>query len=95
MKKACCRACLVARDSPVIPKSALIERGGLQGIFVINEKDKAYFRWLQLGVTHAEYIEVRAGLQGGERIITAVNPALREGDTITREIQGDPSRLAS
>jgi RND family efflux transporter MFP subunit len=80
---------LKTRDSPVIPRDALIKRGGLQGVFVIDEKNKAYFRWLQLGINNAENIEVRAGLLGGERIITAAHPPLREGDIITNSTQSN------
>jgi len=80
---------LETRDSPVIPKDALIERGGLQGVFVIDKENKAYFRWLQLGINNAENIEVRAGLLRGERIITVAHPTLREGDVITHPAQGD------
>ncbi|MBV1880698.1 MAG: efflux RND transporter periplasmic adaptor subunit [Pseudomonadales bacterium] len=73
---------LESKESPVVPATAIIERGGLQGVFVINQTNRAHFRWLQLGVTTAGTVEVRSGLEGGERIIIAVNPAIGEGDII-------------
>ena len=79
---------LGTRTSPVIPSKALIERGGLQGVFVVNNKNKAYFRWLQLGVKKTDDIEVRAGLEGGELIVIGVNNQIREGDFIRNQQEG-------
>lgn len=79
---------LETRTSPVIPSKALIERGGLQGVFVVNDKNKAYFRWLQLGVKKMDIIEVRAGLEGGELILVREISQLREGDIIHNQQDG-------
>ncbi len=66
----------------VIPNSSLIERGGLLGVFVVNENKEAHFRWLQLGTRTTDYIEVRAGLLANENIILNANMNIREGDFI-------------
>ena len=66
----------------VIPYSALIERGGLLGVFVVNKDKKAHFRWLQLGAKTANSIEVRSGLLANENIILQAIPQIREGDYI-------------
>jgi len=66
----------------VIPNSSLIERGGLLGVFVVNENKEAHFRWLQLGTRTTDFIEVRAGLSANENIILHANSKIREGDFI-------------
>lgn len=69
-------------QSPTIPRSALVIRGGLEGVFVLDEKNHAYFRWLRLGREWPEKIQVRAGLTGGEYIVNMATASLREGDKV-------------
>ncbi len=66
----------------VIPKSALIERGGLQGVFVINNQHQAQFRWLRLGREWPQQVAVNAGLRADEHIVAAPNAQLRDGDRV-------------
>lgn len=77
------RFTLGENKSPVIPSRALVERGGLRGVFVVDGEDRARFRWLRTGREWRDRIEVTAGLQAGERLVVAVDPALRDGDRIT------------
>ena len=69
-------------QSPVIPSTALIERGGLKGVFVVNDEGRAYFRWLRLGQELPNTIQVTAGLDAGEQIVAIAETQLREGDRI-------------
>lgn len=74
---------LVGQDENLtIPPSALIDKGGLQGVYVVDEESKARFRWLRIRRTWPDKIEIAAGLNPGEKIITAVPGDLREGDLI-------------
>jgi len=66
----------------MVPKKALTERGGLKGVFVIDDNNKAHFRWLRIGKIEAERVEVQAGLKEGERIVAVIETRLREGDLI-------------
>lgn len=72
-------------DLPVIPASALFERGGLRGVFVLDDHNHVHFRWLQVGKKWEKGIEVRAGLKGGERIVAVADARLHEGDLINEE----------
>ncbi len=67
---------------PVVPRQALVERGGLYGVFVVDDESKAYFRWLHTGREWPDRVEVTAGLQPGERLVAAPDSALRDGDRI-------------
>jgi RND family efflux transporter MFP subunit len=78
------RASFAVGDSPslLVPAQALVERGGLRGVFLVDEAGLARFRWLRTGREWPDRIEVTAGLAAGERIVAAVDPGLREGDRI-------------
>ncbi len=68
--------------SLVVPRQALVERGGLYGVFVVDSEGKAHFRWLHTGREWPDRVEVTAGLQPGERLVGAPDGALRDGDRI-------------
>ena len=52
----------------LVPARALFERGGLTGVFVV-EDDRARLRWVARGAAAGDAVEVRAGLEGGERVV--------------------------
>lgn len=65
---------------PSLPRTALVERGDLTGVFVARE-GHAELRWLALGDASAASVSVRAGLQPGEPVIDHPG-ALRDGQPI-------------
>jgi len=66
-----------------IPTGAVLERGGLSGVFVVAE-GKARLRWIAPGAVSGGQIEVRAGLEAGERV--ALEPTgLSDGTPVTEE----------
>jgi multidrug efflux pump subunit AcrA (membrane-fusion protein) len=63
-----------------VPRSAVFPRGGLNGLFVA-EDGTARLRWVALGERVGDTVEVRAGIEPGERVI--LDPAgLVEGAPI-------------
>jgi RND family efflux transporter MFP subunit len=50
------------------PRAALVERGGLTGLFVVRD-GVARLRWIDPGVEREEGVVVRAGLAAGEEVI--------------------------
>ena len=52
----------------VIPDLATFERGGLTGVFVVAD-GKARLRWIATGSREGSRVEVRAGLEAGERVV--------------------------
>lgn len=66
----------------IVPKSALIERGGLQGVFVVDNQHKVQFRWLRLGREWPQQVAVNAGLSAGEQVVAIASPQLRDGDRV-------------
>jgi RND family efflux transporter MFP subunit len=68
--------------APVVPRQALVERGGLTGVFVLDEAGLARFRWLRTGREWPQRVEVSAGLAADERFVAVAKPGLREGDRV-------------
>ncbi len=57
------------RHALLIPRSAVVERGQLQGVFVLDQNRVANLRYITLGKPSGSEIEVLAGLQDGERLV--------------------------
>ena len=69
-------------QSLLIPKSALVEKNGLQGVYMVGKSKTALLRWLKIGNTMGENIEVLSGLKAGDKIITSADGRLYNGKTI-------------
>ena len=57
------------RSSLLIPRTAVVERGQLQGVFVLGQDMVASLRYVTLGKPSGSTIEVLAGLQSGEVLV--------------------------
>jgi RND family efflux transporter MFP subunit len=57
------------RSSLLIPQTAVLERGQLQGVYVLDPNKIADLRYVTLGKTTGPEVEVLAGLQEGERVV--------------------------
>jgi RND family efflux transporter MFP subunit len=59
------------RSSLSIPRAAVVERGQLQGVYVIDANQIAGLRYITLGQTAGDQVEVLSGLQEGEKLVAA------------------------
>jgi RND family efflux transporter MFP subunit len=59
------------REALLIPRAATVQRGQLNGVFVIGSDGVALLRYLTLGSPENDQVEVLSGLQTGEKIIAA------------------------
>ncbi len=64
------------RKALVIPRAAIAQRGQLQGIYVIDANQMAGLRYVTLGKTSGNQVEVLSGLQSGEKLVA--DPGSRE-----------------
>ncbi len=78
------------RPEIAIPPAALVDRGGLSGVYVVDAESRLHFRWLRTGNRVGDAQVVLAGLDEGERIVSAPTSGMREGDRIT--VAAGPSR---
>jgi RND family efflux transporter MFP subunit len=51
-----------------VPAAALFERGGLVGLFVVAD-GRARLRWVAAGARDGDLVEIRAGVEAGERVV--------------------------
>ncbi len=69
------------RQTLMIPKSAVVTRAGIDGVFVVDE-GKAFFHMVRTGVEINGDIEVQSGLALGDKIVIDNNQSLLNGDTV-------------
>jgi RND family efflux transporter MFP subunit len=58
-----------SRSALLIPRSTIVERGQLRGVFVVDANQVAQLRYVTLGTASAERVEVLSGLQAGEKLV--------------------------
>lgn len=56
------------REALWIPATAMVRRGELRGVYVLDETDQPRLRQIRTGVTRDDHIEVLSGLSAGERV---------------------------
>jgi RND family efflux transporter MFP subunit len=65
-----------------IPQRAIVERGQLLQVFVVDPKGRAYMRMIRTGKTFGDRVEVLSGLNDGDRIIVEGAEKLRDGNLV-------------
>jgi RND family efflux transporter MFP subunit len=63
-----------------VPRSALVQRGELSGVFVVRD-GKAELRWLSLGEPSGDRLPVKSGLKPGEAVVD-VPGELKDGQPV-------------
>lgn len=66
----------------LIPESALVRRGGLQGVYTVSSSNTAVLRWLKLGKNLGGQLEVLSGLSSEEQLIVSAEGKLYNGAPI-------------
>lgn len=66
-----------------IPRTALVERAGLPGVFTLSADGQARFRLVRPGKLRGADIEILSGLRGGETLVVGDLGAVRDGSPIT------------
>jgi hypothetical protein len=63
----------------MIPESALVRQGQLSGIYTIGNDNVAILRWLRIGKTFGNQVEVLSGLTADEQYIVSAEGKLFNG----------------
>ncbi|MCL5670864.1 MAG: efflux RND transporter periplasmic adaptor subunit [Acidobacteria bacterium] len=63
----------------LVPADALLRRGELEGLFVIDSKGVAYYRLVKTGKAFGNQIEILSGLDDGERVAVSKIDQLSDG----------------
>lgn len=66
-------------DKVVVPESALVHQGQLTGIYTIGNENTAILRWLRIGKSFGNQVEVLSGLNSNEQYIVSAEGKLYNG----------------
>ncbi|MBR9844658.1 MAG: efflux RND transporter periplasmic adaptor subunit [Algicola sp.] len=67
----------------LIPSEALVTNGQLSGIYTVSQSNTALLRWLRLGRTFGDQVEVLSGLNADEAYIVSAEGKLFNGAKIS------------
>ncbi|MFL1011383.1 efflux RND transporter periplasmic adaptor subunit [Flavisericum labens] len=67
----------------IVPKDAIVTNGQLSGIFTVSQSNTAILRWLRLGRTFGNQVEVLSGLNANESYIVSAKGKLFNGVKIS------------
>lgn len=67
----------------LVPIDAIVTKGQLSGIYTVSQHQTALLRWLRLGKTYGDKIEVLSGLNADEQFIISTNGKLYNGVKVT------------
>jgi len=70
-------------DKVLVPVSALVYQGQLTGIYTIGHKNIVILRWLRIGKTFGNQVEVLSGLSANEQYIVSANGKLYNGAKVS------------
>ncbi len=57
------------RESMLVPQTALLQRGQLDAVYVVNKDGLATLRYVTLGNPSSGNVEVLSGLADGDRVV--------------------------
>lgn len=60
-----------------VPRTALVQRAEMTGLYVLGEQGQPLLRQVRLGRVQGEQVEVLAGLSAGEKVVTEPQAAVR------------------
>ena len=72
------------RQAVLVPAGAVIRRGQLTGVWILRQDSKAHLRWVRLGRTFGDSIEILSGLNGDEIVVLSTQQPLLEGDRVVK-----------
>ena len=73
-----------ALEKLMIPLLALVERGGIPGVFVL-QNDQARFRMVRPGKTNAARVQILSGLHGAETLVLGNLTNVHDGSPIIKK----------
>lgn len=75
------------KETIVVAKTAIVEKGQLTGVYVVNEKGLIVYRIVRIGKTYDKEVEILSGLTIGEKIIVAGLEKVVDGGVV-KEVTG-------
>ncbi|MCG6932056.1 MAG: efflux RND transporter periplasmic adaptor subunit [Gallionella sp.] len=79
-----------SRQGISVPKSALLERAGIPGVFVVDAEGIAHYRMVRAGREQGGVVEIEAGLNPGEKVVVSNTSDFDSGDRINLTESSNP-----
>lgn len=73
------------RQAIQVARGAILERGQLQGVYVVGQDNIARFRLVRTGQTSRDATEILSGLTGGEQVVLGGTERVTDGARIERK----------
>ena len=73
------------RRKLMIERQAVISRGQLTGIYLVDSDNIARFRLIRPGKTRGDFVEILSGMKEGDRYVKETPPKLSDGDRVVTE----------
>lgn len=73
----------VKSELVLIPTDAIVKNGQLSGVYTVSESNTALLRWLRLGRTYGNKVEVLSGLNADESYIVSAEGKLFNGAKVS------------
>ena len=73
----------ITYESIFIPIKSLVTKGDLRGLYTVSQQNTAILRWLRLGRTQGDMIEVLSGLNATEKYVESCESKVYNGASIT------------
>jgi RND family efflux transporter MFP subunit len=70
-------------DKVLVPETALVKQGQLTGIYTTGNGNTAILRWLRIGKTFGNQVEVLSGLSANEQYIVSAEGKLYNGAKVS------------
>ena len=70
-------------QSTLIPMDVIVSNGQLSGVYTVSQSNTAILRWLTLGKTYGNQVEVLSGLNSDESYIVSANGKLFNGAKVS------------
>lgn len=77
------------RPSLRVPASAVLDRAGITGVFVVDKQNIAHYRMVRAGDTSNGLTDIQSGLGAGERVVSPVPAGLQSGDKVVSSGAGN------
>lgn len=71
-----------AGNALFIPKTAIVERGQLTGVYMLNDDNIAMLRWVRTGNSSGENVLILSGLKAGEQFVADTEKSIRQGQRL-------------
>lgn len=74
-----------AQSNPriLVPSSTIVRRDQLTGVYVLSADQRVYLRWVRLGKTVGDQVEVISGLKADETLVRPEGQKLNNGQKVT------------